>query len=104
MKRRRAPSAQTTGVLRALAADPTAWRYGYDLGAEVGLKSGSLYPILIRLAERGLLDATWEPGPPGKPPRHMYRLTGAGVEAVAALPAEHVPAARPAMRRNLGRA
>lgn len=104
MKRRRAPSAQTIEVLRALGADPNAWRYGYDLGAEVGLKSGSLYPILIRLAERGLLDATWEPGPPGKPPRHMYRLSGAGVDALAALPAKHAPASRPAMRRNLGQA
>ena len=65
MQRRRPPSAQTMRVLRALAHDPGEWRYGHDLGADVGLKSGSLYPILIRLADRGLLDARWEAAVPG---------------------------------------
>ena len=41
MQRNRPPSAQAIGVLRALAADPAQWRYGYDLAAEVHLKSGS---------------------------------------------------------------
>jgi PadR family transcriptional regulator PadR len=88
-------------VLTALAAEPSRWRYGYDLGTEVGLKSGSLYPILVRLADRGLLEAMWEPGPAGKPPRHLYRLTPAGLEAVAALSVER--AARPSAvpRRQL---
>ena len=78
----RRPSSQTLAVLAALAASPEAWRHGYDLGAEVGLASGSLYPILMRLAERGLLEATWEQEPArGRPPRHLYRLTPAGLEA-----------------------
>jgi DNA-binding PadR family transcriptional regulator len=81
-------------VLHALAAEPQRWRYGYELGQEVGLKAGSLYPILIRLTDRGLLDASWEADPPpGRPPRHLYRLTAGGV----ALAAEVGPApARPA--------
>jgi|ERR1700733_12443063 PadR family transcriptional regulator, regulatory protein PadR len=87
MQRNRPPSAQAIGVLRALAADPTRWRYGYDLVNEVHLKSGSLYPILVRLADRGLLETSWEQGPPGRPPRHLYRLTQAGREYAAALPA-----------------
>jgi PadR family transcriptional regulator, regulatory protein PadR len=87
MQRNRPLSAQAVSVLRALAAEPARWRYGYDLGAEVHLKSGSLYPILVRLADRGLLEATWEPGPEGRPPRHLYRLSTAGREYVAALPA-----------------
>jgi DNA-binding PadR family transcriptional regulator len=66
--------------------DPSRWRYGYDLATEVHLKSGSLYPILVRLADRGLLEAAWEPGPEGRPPRHLYRLSGDGREFVAALP------------------
>ena len=99
MQRNRPPSAQAISVLRALAADPARWRYGYDLVTEVHLKSGSLYPILVRLADRDLLEATWEPGPEGRPPRHLYRLSGAGREYVAALPA--VRAARSAPRRNL---
>src|SRR5438270_6140592 len=87
MRRNRGLSAQAVSVLRALAADPSRWRYGYDLGTEVHLKSGSLYPILVRLADRGLLEATWEPGPEGRPPRHLYRLSTAGGEYSARLPA-----------------
>ena len=98
MPRNRAPSPQTLQVLRALAADPARWRHGYDLSAETGLKAGSLYPILVRLADRGLLDATWEdPLPQGRPPRHLYRLTLAGLE-LAAAPA---PAMRPRQRAAL---
>ncbi|HKT05362.1 MAG TPA: PadR family transcriptional regulator [Rugosimonospora sp.] len=85
MQRNRPPSPQTVNVLRALAADPARWRYGYDLVTEVHLKSGSLYPILVRLADRGLLETSWEPGAGSRPPRHLYRLTGAGREFVAAL-------------------
>ena len=85
MRRNRAPSAQVVSVLRALAADAPRWRYGYDLGTEVHLKSGTLYPILVRLADRGLLEASWEPGPAGRPPRHLYRLSPAGREYAAAL-------------------
>jgi PadR family transcriptional regulator PadR len=74
-------------VLRALAEDPPAWRHGYELGRELGLKAGSLYPILIRLADRGLLETSWEEGTPaGRPRRHIYRLSAAGAEFAAAHP------------------
>jgi PadR family transcriptional regulator PadR len=76
----RRPSPQTTAVLQALAGQPARWRYGYELCAALAMNSGSLYPILMRLAERGLLDAVWESdAKPGRPPRHMYRLTEAGL-------------------------
>ena len=85
MTRSRAPSQQTVAVLHALAADPAAWRYGYELGQQVGLKAGSLYPILIRLADRELLEARRESvPPPGRPARHLYRLTPAGLEGATA--------------------
>jgi DNA-binding PadR family transcriptional regulator len=90
-------------VLTALAADPSGWRYGYELGQEVGLKAGSLYPILIRLCDRGLLDAVWETDPPqGRPPRHLYRLTGAGARLAEELSAATgtARAAGPAARRR----
>lgn len=90
MQRNRPPSVQTIKVLHALAADPAQWRYGYDLATEVHLKSGSLYPILVRLADRGLLDTSWEPAIGSRPPRHLYRLTPAGREFVAALTADRV--------------
>ncbi|NMO53982.1 PadR family transcriptional regulator [Actinoplanes sp. TBRC 11911] len=78
-------------VLSALAADPSAWRHGYELGRQVGLKAGSLYPILIRLCDRGLLEATWESDPPpGRPARHLYRLTGEGARVAGEGAAEEV--------------
>jgi PadR family transcriptional regulator, regulatory protein PadR len=46
---------------------------------DTGLKSGTLYPILMRLAERRLLETRWESPEAGKPPRHMYKLTAAGL-------------------------
>ena len=80
MQRNRPPSAQTIKVLRALAADPARWRYGYDLATEVHLKSGSLYPILVRLADRGLLETSWEPGrQPAAPPSVPADLDRPGV-------------------------
>jgi DNA-binding PadR family transcriptional regulator len=79
MTRSRRPSAQTIAVVLALAKEPTAWRYGYELCQQLGIKPGSLYPILMRLADRGQLDTRWDTdGPAGRPPRHLYRLNGAG--------------------------
>ena len=76
----RKPSAQTSAVMLSLAAEPTEWRYGYELCQELGIKAGSMYPILIRLADRGMLETTWESEmPAGRPPRHLYRLTGTGL-------------------------
>jgi len=102
--RTRTHSAQTISVLAALAADPPRWRYGYDLAAEVHLKSGSLYPILMRLADRGLLESAWEPGPPGKPPRHVYRLTGRGVEEAARVHPRPVHGRASVLRQRWGQA
>jgi DNA-binding PadR family transcriptional regulator len=73
-------------VLQALVAEPDRWRYGYELCSELGVQAGSMYPILIRLADRGLLETSWETDPaPGRPPRHLYRLTGSGRSFAAAL-------------------
>ncbi|KQT32232.1 hypothetical protein ASG29_10445 [Sphingomonas sp. Leaf412] len=55
------------------------WRHGYDLLQETRLKSGTLYPLLMRLADDGLLESEWRPPvPPARAPRHAYRLTNAG--------------------------
>jgi PadR family transcriptional regulator PadR len=77
--------------------DPLTWRYGYELGAEVGLRSGSLYPILVRLSDRQLLESAWETAPPqGRPPRHLYRLTASGREYAT----EHASAPAAVARRQ----
>ncbi len=73
-------SPQTLLVLEAFLLRPSAWRYGYDLSRDTGLKSGTLYPILMRLAKPGLLETRWEAADPGRPPRHMYRLTHRGTQ------------------------
>jgi PadR family transcriptional regulator PadR len=92
MTRSRRPSAQTVAVVRALAEDPAVWRYGYELCQQLGIKPGSMYPILIRLADRGLLETAWETDPQrGRPPRHLYRLTGPGREFAADLPPVAAP-------------
>jgi PadR family transcriptional regulator len=73
-------SAQTLSVLAALCDQPSRWQHGYALARQTGLKSGTLYPILIRLADRGLVEACWQDEPaPGRPRRHLYRLTAAGL-------------------------
>jgi PadR family transcriptional regulator PadR len=72
-------SPQTLQVLDAFLSAPRDWKYGYDISRNTGLKSGTLYPILMRLAERKLLDTSWETAEIGKPPRHLYRLTPDGL-------------------------
>jgi DNA-binding PadR family transcriptional regulator len=91
-------SNQTLALLAALTEQHRIWRHGYDLAAQTGLKSGTLYPILMRLGDRGLLDSKWMPHEPtGRPPRHMYRLTTRGIafarEQLATSPAAIVAAA-----------
>ena len=73
-------SSQTLSVLAALSQQPSDWQHGYALAKQTGLKSGTLYPILIRLADQGLVEACWQDEPqPGRPRRHLYRLTAAGL-------------------------
>ena len=72
-------SPQTLLVLDALLVEPRDWKYGYDISRNTGLKSGTLYPILMRMADRRLLETRWETSDPGKPPRHMYRFTPEGL-------------------------
>jgi DNA-binding PadR family transcriptional regulator len=84
--RKRALSKQARSVLEALLPAPLDWRYGYELSKRVGLSSGTLYPVLIRLHERGLLEAKWvEAERPGRPARHAYRLTVNGAAVARTL-------------------
>lgn len=83
MKRSRRPSDQTLAVLKALWSQPADWRYGYDLSKEIGLKSGTLYPVLMRLADEGLLESEWRASArQGAPARHAYRLSQMGMAYV----------------------
>ncbi len=98
MNRSRALSPQALAVVAVLAATDD-WRHGYDVMAQAGVKSGTLYPLLMRLEAQGLLQARWVDSPQaGRPPRHVYRLTEAGrdwvtslAEPLAALRARSIP-------------
>jgi PadR family transcriptional regulator, regulatory protein PadR len=79
MRRSRKPTPQTIAVVLALADNPSGWSHGYHLCRQLGFKAGTVYPILMRLAERGQVETAWETDPPsGRPARHLYRLTGGG--------------------------
>ncbi len=98
-------STQTLAVLATLAADPAGWLHGYLIAKRTELASGTLYPILIRLAERGLIEARWEDEQPaGRPRRHLYRLTADGLVAArtALADADADAATATARRRSAG--
>ena len=96
MPRDRQPSKQMRLLLAGLCAHPQEWRHGYDLMKETGLLSGTLYPLLMRMADNGLVDAEWrEPAQPGRPARHAYRLTAKGLAlALTLADAEPLPRAQ----------
>jgi DNA-binding PadR family transcriptional regulator len=80
MPRKPNNSRQTRALLATLLENPWTWRHGYDLSKETGLRSGTLYPLLMRLSEQGLLESRWQEAErPGLPPRHAYRLTTSGL-------------------------
>jgi PadR family transcriptional regulator, regulatory protein PadR len=80
MVRNRQPSKQMRLLLASLSEQRGEWRHGYDLLKATGLLSGTLYPLLMRMTDNGLVEAEWrDPVQPGRPPRHVYRLTAAGL-------------------------
>lgn len=79
MVRNRRPSKQMLLLVQALCTRGCEWCHGYDLMKETGLMSGTLYPLLMRMTDQGLIEAEWrEPAQVGRPARHVYRLTTAG--------------------------
>ncbi|MCU0247600.1 MAG: PadR family transcriptional regulator [Bryobacter sp.] len=108
MRRNRPLSEQAVAVILRLAEDAAVWRHGYELCRETGIKAGSMYPILIGLADKGWLETKWETAIPlGRPPRHLYRLTDAGLEHAGELAAarrEAERAKRARLRPRLGTA
>lgn len=86
MPRRPNRSVQTRVLLAVLLQSPLDWRHGYDLSNETALKSGTLYPLLMRLSDQGLLESKWlDTERRGRPPRHMYRLTPDGLALARSL-------------------
>lgn len=68
-------------VLQMLLDAPTEESYGLQLVRATDLPTGSVYAILRRLEDEGLLDSRWEQidrSSAGRPPRRYYRLNGEG--------------------------
>ena len=79
MAKKRAHSNHARVLLAELLGAGDRWSHGYELATLTGIKSGTLYPLLIRLEAQGYLQAEWQaPTSGGRPPRHAYRLTPAG--------------------------
>jgi PadR family transcriptional regulator PadR len=91
-------------VLKVMIADPSAQHYGYDLMKAAKLPSGTLYPMLARLQQDGLMDSEWEAqreDAGGRPPRKYYRLTAEGLR-VARLELAQAAASAPARQAGYG--
>lgn len=78
--------------LMVLAALQGGEAYGYQLlqrladTSVLGTTESTLYPVLSRLCEEGLVTVRQAPSPAG-PPRRYYRLTPAGREHLEQLAA-----------------
>lgn len=72
-------------VLELICEAPT---YGYELlsrlkeqsGGRFALKEGTLYPILYRLEDDGLIEANWSQGQGRSTPKKMYAPTQLGIQ------------------------
>lgn len=74
----------TAAVLQAL---DRGHRYGFDIIDATGLRSGTVYPLLRRLEESGLIRSNWErvaiARSSNRPPRKYYVLTSTADPTVA---------------------
>lgn len=74
----------TALVLQAL---DRGHRYGFDIIDATNLRSGTVYPLLRRLEDSGLIRSKWEhvsiARSSNRPPRKYYELTKAAEHSVA---------------------
>lgn len=76
-------SLQSLKVLSTFIAQPRKELSGADIQRATDLRSGTLYPILLRLEEAKWFDSRWEDVKPkevGRPRRRLYRITTWGLE------------------------
>lgn len=86
-------------VLKLISEDKT---YGYELIAKIDresqglfkMKEGTLYPILYKLEDEGLIQSEWQ-NPEGKQKAKMFDLTILGVLLLALAVYHGIPLAAP---------
>lgn len=79
---------QVGAVLSVLASNPDRERYPLEICEATGLLSGTVYPIMTRLAAAGWIMDRWEEidrRAEGRPARRYWRLVPEHVEPVRAL-------------------
>lgn len=76
-------------VAEAMLSNPSGRYYGYDLWRITGVRPGTLYPMLTRWLDDGLLSAAWQDpysmGTRQRLPRRYYTLTDKGRAELGAL-------------------
>lgn len=84
MPRNRALGAATVSILRSVREGHC---FGLDVMDATGLPSGTVYPTLARMEDRGIVESEWEDEATakqdGRPRRRYYRLTPEGATALA---------------------
>ena len=78
-----ASSLQTLKVFAAMLEDQSGHHFGYELMKQTKLLSGTIYPILARLENDGILESAVEdidPKVEGRRARRYYMLTGHGIK------------------------
>jgi PadR family transcriptional regulator, regulatory protein PadR len=88
---------QTEQILTTLMTDPTAEWSGSQIAPAAGLKSGTLYPALIRMHRFGWLSWRWEDveySAAKRPRKRLYRLTAEGERVSIQVATEHAVRAR----------
>ena len=74
----------TAVVLQAL---DRGYRYGFDIAEATGLRGGTVYPILRRLEDAGMVRSQWEKvqisRDEGRPPRKYYTVIPEAEELIA---------------------
>ena len=75
------PHAAFLKTLEVFLNEPTKKFSGLDICNKTGLKSGTVYPLLIGMEEKGWLVSEWEdidPEVEKRPKRHFYSLSEKG--------------------------
>ena len=71
-------SATGLKVLKAFMYKTGSSLHGYELMQQAEVASGTLYPLLMRFEEAGLLSSRWEQAEPdasGRPHQQLYQLS-----------------------------
>jgi len=93
----RRPGYAGVALLKALKSGA---RYGLDLMEATELPSGTVYPQMRRLEQRGFVRSAWEAGDAarehGRPRRRYYEITPEGEIALAEAIAQFVSLTAPA--------